>query len=90
MKKIGSGYWFDFYNEIFLRVIQDITNDGGSVFFAVVFILTVCSALITINGNSCYFIVNVFRPCGSSKLLLYCWHAALLVVLNAICMRCVG
>jgi len=60
LKKIGSGYWFDFYNEIFLRVIQDITNDGGSVFFAVVFILTVCSALITINGNSCYFIVNFF------------------------------
>jgi len=24
-----SGYWFDFYNKIFLRVIQDVTNDGG-------------------------------------------------------------
>ena len=34
LKKIGSGYWFDFHNEIFLRVIQDVTNDGGSVFFA--------------------------------------------------------
>jgi len=36
-----SGYWFDFYNEIFLRVIQDVTNDGGSVFFAMFFILSV-------------------------------------------------
>jgi len=39
--RIGSGYWFDFYNEIFLRVIQDVTNDGGSVFFAMIFILHV-------------------------------------------------
>ena len=45
LKKIGSGYWFDFYNEIFLRVIQDVTNDGVSVFFAMVFILSVCAAL---------------------------------------------
>jgi len=27
--RTGSGYWFDFHNEIFLRVIQDVTNDGG-------------------------------------------------------------
>jgi len=27
----GSGYLFDFYNEISLRVIQDVTNDGASV-----------------------------------------------------------
>jgi len=53
----GSGYWFDFYNEIFLRGIQDVRNDGGSVFFAMVFILTTCVALIRTNGNSCYFIV---------------------------------
>jgi len=33
LKKIGSGYWFHFCNEIFLRVIQDVTNDGGSVCF---------------------------------------------------------
>jgi len=39
-------------------VIQDVTNDGGSVFFALVFVLSVCAALITNNGNSCYFIVN--------------------------------
>jgi len=38
----GSGDWFDFYNEIFLRVIQDVTNDGGSVLFAMVFIDSVC------------------------------------------------
>ena len=29
---------FDFYNEIFLRVIQDVTNDVGVVFFAMIFI----------------------------------------------------
>jgi len=72
--RTGSGYWYDFYNESFLRVIQDVTNDGGSVSFAMLFILSVCAALITINGNSCYFIVNFFRPSGSSELLLYCWH----------------
>ena len=81
---------FDFYNEIFLRVIQDVTNDGGSVFFAMVFILSVCAALIAINGNSCYFIVHFFRPSGSSKLFLYCWYAALFVVLIGICVCCVG
>jgi len=88
--RTGSGYWFYLYNEFFLRVIQDVTNDGASVFFAMVFILTVCAALITINGNSCYFIVNFFRQSGSSKLLLYCWYAALFVVLNAIRVCCVG
>ena len=34
--RTGSGYLFDFYNEISRRVIQDVTNDGGSVFFAMV------------------------------------------------------
>jgi len=34
-----SGYLFDFYNEIFLRVIQDVTNDVAVVFFAMIFIL---------------------------------------------------
>ena len=38
--RTGSGYWFDFYNEIFLRVNQDVTNDGGGVFFAIIFIFT--------------------------------------------------
>ena len=83
-EKIGSGYFFDFYNEIYLRVIQDFVNDDGSVFFAMVFILTkikmimsVCAALITINDNSCYFIEKFFpaRQSGNSKLLLYCWYA---------------
>jgi len=36
--RTGSGYLFDFYNEISLRVIQDVPNYGGRVFFAVVFI----------------------------------------------------
>jgi len=35
-----SGYLFDFYNEISLRVIQDVTNDGTVVFFAMIFIFT--------------------------------------------------
>ena len=47
-------------------MIKDVTNDGGSVFFATVFILSICAALITINGNSCYSIVNFFQPSGSS------------------------
>ena len=89
-EKNWSGYWFDFHNGIFLRVIQDVRNDGGSVFFGMFFILSVCASLITINGNSCYFIVNVFRPVGSSELLLYCWYAALCVVLNGICGCCAG
>jgi len=29
-----------FYNEIFLRVIQDVTNDGAVVFFAMMFVFT--------------------------------------------------
>jgi len=76
LKNIGSGYLFDLCNEIFLRVIQDFTNDGAVVFFAMIFmftkikmILSVCAALITIDDNSCYFIVNIFRRGGSSKLL---------------------
>jgi len=32
--RTGSGYLFDFYNEFFMRVIQDVTNDGAVVFFA--------------------------------------------------------
>jgi len=68
---------FDFYNEISLSVIQDVTSDGASVFFTMVLylnklkmILSLCVALSTINDNSCYFIVNFFRRSGSSKLLL--------------------
>jgi len=34
--RTGSGYLFDFYNEISLRVIQDVTNDGVPVFFAII------------------------------------------------------
>ena len=40
-------------------------------------ILSVCATLITIDDNSCYFIVNIFSFRRSSKLLLYCWCAAL-------------
>jgi len=36
---------FDFYNEISLRVIEVVTNDGGSVHFATVFIFTKISKL---------------------------------------------
>jgi len=56
-----------FYNNISLRVIQDVTNDCGSVFFAMSYIhnnikilLSVCAALIAINDNSCYFIISFF------------------------------
>jgi len=37
----GSGYWFDFYNEIFLKVIQSVTNNRGSVFFTMFFLFIV-------------------------------------------------
>ena len=30
--------------------------------------------------NLCYFIVNIFRWSGSSKLLLYCWYAAFVLL----------
>jgi len=74
VKTIGSGQDQDIglisITKFLLRVIQDVTNDGGSVFFAMDFIFPVCAALITIDGNSCYFIVNFFRPSGSSMLLL--------------------
>jgi len=39
--------------------------------------VSICAALITIDDNSYYFIVNIFRRGGSSKLVLYCWYAAL-------------
>jgi len=60
--RTGSRYLFDFYNEIFLRVIQDVANDDAVVFFAMIFILTknqtdfvsrLCAALITMDDNSC-------------------------------------
>ena len=38
--RTGSVYLFDFYNDISLRVIQDVTNDDDSVFFATVFMFT--------------------------------------------------
>ena len=38
--RTGSGYLFDFHNEIFLRVIQDVTNDGAAVFLGKIFIFT--------------------------------------------------
>jgi len=75
---------FDFYNEIFLRLIQDVTNYGALIFFAMIFvftkikmILSVCAAVSTIDDNSCFFFVNIFCRGGSSKLLLYCWYAVL-------------
>jgi len=38
-----------------------IANDvGGIVFLALVFIFSLCAALITITGNSFHFIVNFF------------------------------
>jgi len=38
--RTGSGYLFDFYDKIFMRVIQDVTNDGAVVFFAMIFMFT--------------------------------------------------
>jgi len=33
--RTGSRYLFDFYNEISLRVIQDVTNDGANVLLGI-------------------------------------------------------
>jgi len=38
--RTGSGYLFHFYNKSFLRAIQDATNDGAAVFFAMIFTFT--------------------------------------------------
>jgi len=52
-----------------LRVIQDVTNDGGSVFLLRILfsqknqsysVSRLCAALITVNDNSCYFVVIFF------------------------------
>jgi len=81
--RTGSGYLLDFYTEIFLRMLQDVTYDGAVVFLAMISIFTknkndFVSMCCTINDdNSCYFIVNIFWWDGNSKLLLYCWNAAL-------------
>jgi len=100
LQKIGSGYLFDFYNKIFPRIIQDVTNDGAVVFFTIMIfiftkykmILLVRAALITIDDNSCYFVVNIFRQGGSSELPLYCWYAVLFCCAESsgICVCCVG
>jgi len=67
-----------------------------AVFSLMVFIFTrnqkflsVCAALITINDNSCYFIINFFRRSGNSKFLLYCWYAALLCWIRVALIVCV-
>jgi len=40
--RTGSGYWFDFYYEIFLRVIQNVTNNRGSVFLLFFYFVSMC------------------------------------------------
>ena len=88
-----SGYLFDFYNEISRRVIQDVTNNGVSVFFAMALIckkikiiLSVCATLITIDDNLCYFMIMFFSRGVelASLIMLLCF---LLVVLSGICVR---
>jgi len=37
--RTGSGFLFDFHNESFLRVIQDVTNDGGNIMFSLLWFL---------------------------------------------------
>jgi len=84
---------FDFYNEISRRVIQDVTNNGVSVFFAMALIckkikiiLSVCATLITIDDNLCYFMIMFFSRGVelASLIMLLCF---LLVVLSGICVR---
>ena len=83
MKKIGSGQDQDIclisITNFPRRVIQDVTNDIGTVVFSLLgflcsqkikIFLSVCGALIAISNNSCYFIVIFSWRSGSSKLLL--------------------
>jgi len=64
-----TGYLFDLYNEISMRVNQDVKYDGGSVIFPcdgfhihkkIKIIISGNAALITVNDDSCYFIVIFF------------------------------
>jgi len=84
-----SGYLFDLYTEIFLRVIQDVTNDGGgSVSFAMFFILSVCvhslqSMVIRVTLSLIFFgqveVVSCSYIAGM-LLCLLCWMAYVCVV----------
>jgi len=66
LKKIGTGYLFDFYNEISMKVIQDVINNGGSVFFAMDFIFTKKSKLffqyVVHSSQSIYVALSVLFP----------------------------
>jgi len=87
LKKIGSGQDQDiclisitkFYWEWF-KMSQMMVLLFSLLWFIcsqkIKMILSVCAALITIDDNSCYIILNIFWRGGSSKLLLYCWYAA--------------
>ena len=69
--RTGSGYLFDFYNEIFLRMVKDVTNDGAVVFFAIMifilkkyqndFVSTCCT-----HHNRCKFVL-LHRKCFSAR-----------------------
>jgi len=73
LKKIGSGQDQDIglisitkFSWEWFKMSQMMVT----VFYllGIIYCQYLCAALITINGNSCYFIVNFFRPSGSSKL----------------------
>jgi len=62
--KIGSGYFFNFYNELSLRVMQNVRNDVFLLWCSFYTVLhaqnqsvLVNTALIIINDNLCYAIV---------------------------------
>jgi len=57
--------------------------------------LSVCAPLITIDGNSFYFVLNLFQRDGSSKLLSYWWYERCFVLLcwvkwHMCCVCCEG
>ena len=96
-KLIRTGYLFDFYNEISLGVNQEVKN-GGRVFFLcdgfyihkkIKIISSGNAAIITVNDDSCYFIVTFFSWSGSSNMFMSCWYVMLLCLLCwAACVLC--
>jgi len=70
--RAGSGHWFDFCSEIFLRVIQDVTKYGGSVFFTKVFIL--CALLCCTHHNQRFRVTSSLIFSGLVEVVsCSCW-----------------
>jgi len=74
----GSGCWFDFCNEIFLRVIQDVTNDGGSVFFAV---FSYCQYVLHSSQSMVIRVTSLLIFSGQVEVVSWSFNAGMLLCL---------